>query len=45
VKWIDPPQSFESMMRLDVVPLPFSSLIPGILKYLDLPELFEKLKG
>ena len=44
VKWIDPPPSFESLMRLDVVPLPFSSLIPGILKYLDLPELFEKLK-
>ena len=42
VKWIDPPPSFESLMRLDVVPLPFSSLIPGILKYLDLPELFEK---
>ena len=44
VKWIDPPPSFESLMRLDVVPLPFSNLIPSILKYLDLPELFEKLK-
>ena len=43
-KWIDPPPSFGSLMKLDVVPLPHSSLIPGILKYLDLPELFEKLK-
>ena len=45
VKWINPPPSFGSVMKLDVVPLPHSSLIPGILKYLDLPELFEKLNG
>ncbi len=44
-QWIDPPQSFESLMEMDIVPLPHSSLITGILKYLDLPELFEKLKG
>ena len=43
VKWIEPPQSFESLMRLDVVPLPYSSLLKGVLKYLDLPELLEKL--
>ena len=42
-RMLDDPLSFDEIMKRNVVPLPHSGLITGILKYLDFPELLERI--
>ena len=44
VQFMDEPESFDALMRKEVVPYPPSGLIKGILKYTDYPEIKKHLK-